>query len=731
MFWKLNNLSYSSSPSPIESILDKENFTLEELLEEEDIIQECKALNSRLINFLKDKTQVEKLLRYIIEESSEDADSERTFKFPFVSCEIFTCEVDVILKTLVEEEELIDLLFSFLEPTRPHSASLAGYFSKVVTCLMMRKTIPLMNYVQAHQYVFQQLVDLIGITSIMEVLVRLVGADDHIYPNSTDVMQWLADSNLLEMIVDKLSPSNPSEVHANAAETLCTITRSAPSPLASKLSSSSFVARIFGHALEDSHSKSGLVHSLSVCISLLDPNRSPPSFLFHSFRGQHYYESTVQVNQETVGAMLPKLGDLLILLNVSLDEKVLPTTYGQLKPPLGKHRLKIVEFIAVLLKTGNEIAEQELISSGTIQRVLDLFFEYPYNNALHHHVESIIVSILESKNNIIIDHLFRECGLLKKILQTDKCPILSGEIDQPTLAAARRNAPRVGNLGHVTRIANKITQLGNNDICIQTHIQESSEWNEWQTTVLQERNIVENVYRWACGRPSALHDRNRDSDEDDIHDTDYDVAALANNLSQAFRYSIYDNDEGNENLDRDDEVYFDDESAEVVISSLGLGDDQGSLFTNSNWFAFQNDNVGEDDAPINATSSNGGIGTGTGNGNDISDDEVMVGEDESVPNGTSDSNPHPFGQDNEEKVANFRNRFNTDDGENYEIEGESLTNGTLSSDSGSGSTERSQKSNGATALFEEDVEFVGVEVEGTEKAIDQALKQNGAVKKED
>ncbi|KAM0013864.1 putative SIT4 phosphatase-associated protein family [Helianthus debilis subsp. tardiflorus] len=731
MFWKLNNLSYSSSPSPIESILDKENFTLEELLEEEDIIQECKALNSRLINFLKDKTQVEKLLRYIIEESPEDADSERTFKFPFMSCEIFTCEVDVILKTLVEEEELIDLLFSFLEPTRPHSASLAGYFSKVVICLMMRKTIPLMNYVQAHQYVFQQLVDLIGITSIMEVLVRLVGADDHIYPNSTDVMQWLADSNLLEMIVDKLSPSNPSEVHANAAETLCTITRSAPSPLASKLSSSSFVARIFGHALEDSHSKSGLVHSLSVCISLLDPNRSPPSFLFHSFRGQHYYESTVQVNQETVGAMLPKLGDLLILLNVSLDEKVLPTTYGQLKPPLGKHRLKIVEFIAVLLKTGNEIAEQELISSGTIQRVLDLFFEYPYNNALHHHVESIIVSILESKNNIIIDHLFQECGLVKKILQTDKSPILSGEIDQPTLAATGRNAPRVGNLGHVTRIANKITQLGNNDICIQTHIQESSEWNEWQTTVLQERNIVENVYRWACGRPSALHDRNRDSDEDDIHDTDYDVAALANNLSQAFRYSIYDNDEGNENLDRDDEeVYFDDESAEVVISSLGLGDDQGSLFTNSNWFAFQNDNVGEDDAPINATSSYGG--TGTGNGNDSSDDEVMVGEDESVPNGTtSDSNPNPFGQD----------RFNTDDSENYEIaptmsispitEGESLTNGTLSSDSGSGSTERGQKSNGAAALFEEDVEFVGVEVEGTEKAIDQALKQNGAVKKED
>lgn len=31
-------------------MLDKENFTLDELLDEEEIIQECKALNTRLIN---------------------------------------------------------------------------------------------------------------------------------------------------------------------------------------------------------------------------------------------------------------------------------------------------------------------------------------------------------------------------------------------------------------------------------------------------------------------------------------------------------------------------------------------------------------------------------------------------------------------------------------------------------------------------------------------------------
>nr|GEW98656.1 structural maintenance of chromosomes protein 1 [Tanacetum cinerariifolium] len=47
--------------------------------------------------------------------------------------------------------------------------------------------------------------------------------------------------------------------------------------------------------------------------------------------------------------------------------------------------------------------------------------------------------------------------------------------------------------------------------------------------------------------------------------------------------------------------YFGGEFAEVVISSFRLGDDQGSLFTISNWFAFQ-DNI-EDNAPNSATSA--------------------------------------------------------------------------------------------------------------------------------
>ncbi|CAN6683762.1 unnamed protein product [Malus baccata var. baccata] len=651
MFWRMAGLS---TASPVETILDKDNFTLEELLDEDEIIQECKALNGRLINFLRERAQVEQLIRYIVDEAPEDAEKRRTFKFPFIACEIFTCEVDIILKTLVEDEELMNLLFSFLEPNNSHSTLLAGYFSKVVVCLLLRKTVPFLQYIQGHQDIVKKLVDLIGITSIMEVLIRLVGADEHMYSNHMEAMHWIQDTNVLEMIVDKFSSSDSPEVHANAAETLCAITRFAPPGLSSKISSPSFIGRLFWHALEDSRPKSVLVNSLSVCISLLDPRRQTLG-TYHMYGRQMTHGSTVTANPETVVGMLESLGDLLKLLDVSSVDNTLLTTYGKLQPPLGKHRLKVVEFISVLLTVGSEAAEKELIRLGAVQRILDLFFKYPYNNFVHHHIENIIVSCLESKNIPLVEHLLRECDLVGKILQAEKNFTLAADGDKPTVPAEGRSPPRIGNIGHLTRISNKLIQLGNNNSEIQTLLQENIEWAEWQASVLSKRNTVENVYQWACGRPTALHDRNRDSDDDDYQDRDYDVAALANNLSQAFRYGIYNNDEldeGHGSLERDDEdVYFDDESAEVVISSLRLGDDQesGSLFTNSNWFAFEDDRAATD----RSTGSLASPSPNTVESSAISgggDDDVIVGEDDDLVD-TATSSPEPGTKPEDSEVA--------------------------------------------------------------------------------
>lgn len=222
-----------------------------------------------------------------------------------------------------------------------------------------------------------------------------------------------------------------------------------------------------------------------------------------------------------------------------------------------------------------------------------------------------------------------------------------------------------------------------------------------------------------------------------------------------------------------------------------------SVFTNSNWFAFQEDRVGNAPVSTSPTEMMDGISlNGIANGgNSNSDDEVVVGEDDELAeskdtinststsktnfaNGFSGSIPIP----QTEKATSPQDigffRFDTPDngdlfgdrpfpewvgwGESSDLQvggsslnpfedhdisdvnlsdqaevatpdvnspssGEStLPNGSSpSKDSSDGSvgSDTSCKSATVPSLFEEDVEFVGVELEGTEKAMEQALKE--------
>ena len=61
-------------------ILDKDKFTLEELLQEDEILQEVKARNGRLIDFLVHESSIWQMIDYIIAAPPSDAGELRTFK---------------------------------------------------------------------------------------------------------------------------------------------------------------------------------------------------------------------------------------------------------------------------------------------------------------------------------------------------------------------------------------------------------------------------------------------------------------------------------------------------------------------------------------------------------------------------------------------------------------------------------------------------------------------------
>lgn len=162
-FWSAFGVRFGATSSAIDEILEKDGHTLEELLDHDDIIQECKYMNNSLIQHLSQKTVVEQLIKYVIAKPPESKEGEskaveatkcvaralcvrccsrcvvRFRRYPYIASELFACEVVSVLEVMFEHTELLELLFSFLDRKAPLDPSNAGYFRKVVVVLIQKK----------------------------------------------------------------------------------------------------------------------------------------------------------------------------------------------------------------------------------------------------------------------------------------------------------------------------------------------------------------------------------------------------------------------------------------------------------------------------------------------------------------------------------------------------------------------------------------------------------------
>ena len=68
MFWRLG----FAQSSPIDTLLDSEAYTLEQLLDEDDLVQECKQLNNKLLDLYPEflRYGILPILEYLLEKKT-------------------------------------------------------------------------------------------------------------------------------------------------------------------------------------------------------------------------------------------------------------------------------------------------------------------------------------------------------------------------------------------------------------------------------------------------------------------------------------------------------------------------------------------------------------------------------------------------------------------------------------------------------------------------------------
>lgn len=62
--------------------------------------------------------------------------------------QVLCCEVDAVFRTVLEDAELCGSLFTLLDQPRPLDCMLAGYFARVLVCLLMRRSHDLLRYLK-------------------------------------------------------------------------------------------------------------------------------------------------------------------------------------------------------------------------------------------------------------------------------------------------------------------------------------------------------------------------------------------------------------------------------------------------------------------------------------------------------------------------------------------------------------------------------------------------------
>ncbi|EDV27134.1 uncharacterized protein TRIADDRAFT_23113 [Trichoplax adhaerens] len=528
MFWKFNYHQVSA----IDSILCKENVTIEEVLDEDDVLQECKAQNTKLIEFLSRPTSIEAMVNYIVNEPSEDVDEKSRFKYPSTSCEILTCDVFSITENLVKEPALTEKLWSFLDNESPLNPLLASFFSKTVGILLKRNTEATFNYLCGHDGVVNTILKHFNTSAIMDLLMRLVTCTENPQLKFA-ILKWLDEESLITKLILLINPAIESEMHSYASQVLCDIIRQGRErlptmvdselhdPLLRTIERQETVQLLIENMLQETNGErcdSAIVSGIQVLLAMIDLRRTSEQLEDASVIIDT--KEFAEVDNEIQG-IIPRLRDLTDLLKSPPRRQAMRTTAGLLQPPLGNVRLHVAKLVSALLLTNVHAVNVELAKLGTLELLWDLFFKYSWNNFLHLHVEQCIVTILTNTPNEedgarvspLINTLFQNCRILEKIVDN---------WEDNEKETANPHGQRGGHMGYLTRIANTVAtrlERGPNKEILQSYCDYTDlaedihgRWDQFISGSLKEtnkRNAIELVKPTNSGTSSI-------SDEDDF-----------------------------------------------------------------------------------------------------------------------------------------------------------------------------------------------------------------------
>ena len=331
-FWKLFGIGVVSS---IDTLLSREEVTLEELFDEDDLLNECKYGNKQLLEFMLRDESLVRLFQILTQTPEEDAHPKVATRYPYLAAEILCTEgwwVEMSDALCNKHPELLLSLWEYFLQAPPLNVTQATHISRVAITYFERKPDFTLQLLQSKTDLLDKLISHIGLPPIVDLLLKLIACSET--AEGAIVMEWLASANLVPKLVGKLDPktATPAEQESVSEALTEVIVRAEARSLIAKLESADTFSTLFKFVVDSDGDLSHVEHILTLTIKLLE----------RSIDGPFDFSSTIDNLPVVCSSVIPAIPLFVKAIRAERNIPPFALSHGKTVPPVGPIKLKAV-----------------------------------------------------------------------------------------------------------------------------------------------------------------------------------------------------------------------------------------------------------------------------------------------------------------------------------------------------------------------------------------------------
>eukprot|EP01126_Amoeba_proteus_P044341 TRINITY_DN4923_c0_g1_i6.p1 TRINITY_DN4923_c0_g1~~TRINITY_DN4923_c0_g1_i6.p1 ORF type:complete len:574 (+),score=137.63 TRINITY_DN4923_c0_g1_i6:15-1736(+) len=477
--WYIFRRSMSFFVGPVDVILSQKSFTLEALLDEDDIVVETKKARMDLLGFLTRKDILAQLISYLVNEPPRGADEKVRMRYPAVTAELLSCEDEIIEKALLEHPDFGNF-FEFFKPQKVNLL-LSNVVLKVLMTLLDTQGSLLISRLYSNPETLNLFFNHLECSSVVDFIVKLISTTT---PEGIP-QNWLANGGFVELLYNQLSRSN-AKLHTDVCNALHEILSSLSwdHPLMRKFSDSESCKLLMKHTLEEGN-VTGFNTGMRVAHQLL--------------RSIHNYMKEPDEDEDEEGDVEPKIpkpeanapfAELPFIVQeltyhfekfqeilFKPSPLVIHAQNNKTFEAFGYHRLCILENIDAMVEPGFTTIARKVIDSKILDICWNFVFKFEVNTFCHRNVDKITEKVLELVGGETQINLLKRLDLVGKLINGER-------LNSEEMA---KGAPRSPCLPYLHQTGRMLQLMGEINDRVLSFIQSCPGWTEYSQMLDEEK----------------------------------------------------------------------------------------------------------------------------------------------------------------------------------------------------------------------------------------------------